>query len=134
MFVHFTILTFTCKSIRFDKLFVLIFLTGHNKAVRDICFNNDGSQFLTAAYDRYCKLWDTETGRNLACSPPLLSSPESVCRHVGTISQSEGKLRSHSDLVVKLHSKEVLETRCSCFEKFHGIMSVKQNTCSHIAH
>ncbi|XP_028415005.1 pre-mRNA-processing factor 17-like [Dendronephthya gigantea] len=38
---------------------------GHSKAVRDICFNNDGSTFLSAAYDRFCKLWDTETGQCL---------------------------------------------------------------------
>ena len=38
---------------------------GHSKAVRDISFNNSGTQFLSAAYDRYVKLWDTETGGNL---------------------------------------------------------------------
>ncbi|KAM4695225.1 pre-mRNA-processing factor 17 [Discoglossus pictus] len=36
---------------------------GHSKAVRDICFNVAGTQFLSAAYDRYLKLWDTETGQ-----------------------------------------------------------------------
>ncbi|XP_037100190.1 pre-mRNA-processing factor 17 [Syngnathus acus] len=36
---------------------------GHSKAVRDICFNNGGNQFLSAAYDRYIKLWDSETGQ-----------------------------------------------------------------------
>ncbi|XP_012506588.1 PREDICTED: pre-mRNA-processing factor 17 [Propithecus coquereli] len=36
---------------------------GHSKAVRDICFNTAGTQFLSAAYDRYLKLWDTETGQ-----------------------------------------------------------------------
>ena len=36
--------------------------SGHNKAVRDISFNNTGTQFLSAGYDRYVKLWDTETG------------------------------------------------------------------------
>ncbi|KAG7331676.1 hypothetical protein KOW79_005645 [Hemibagrus wyckioides] len=36
---------------------------GHSKAVRDICFNNTGTQFLSAGYDRYLKLWDTETGK-----------------------------------------------------------------------
>ncbi|XP_066533201.1 pre-mRNA-processing factor 17 [Hoplias malabaricus] len=39
---------------------------GHSKAVRDICFNNTGTQFLSAAYDRYIKLWDTETGKCIA--------------------------------------------------------------------
>ncbi|MGH0144381.1 UNVERIFIED_CONTAM: hypothetical protein FKN15_051872 [Acipenser sinensis] len=42
-------------------LFFYFFFTGHSKAVRDICFNNTGTQFLSAAYDRYLKLWDTET-------------------------------------------------------------------------
>lgn len=35
---------------------------GHRQAVRDIDFNARGNQFVSAGYDRYLKLWDTETG------------------------------------------------------------------------
>lgn len=35
---------------------------GHRQAVRDIDFNARGTQFVSAGYDRYLKLWDTETG------------------------------------------------------------------------
>lgn len=35
---------------------------GHRQAIKDICWNNKGTQFLSAGYDRYIKLWDAETG------------------------------------------------------------------------
>ncbi|XP_063703595.1 pre-mRNA-processing factor 17 [Culicoides brevitarsis] len=37
--------------------------SGHRQAVRDIDFNINGEKFLSAGYDRYIKLWDTETGQ-----------------------------------------------------------------------
>lgn len=37
--------------------------SGHQKALTDLTFNTDGTQFLTASFDRMMKLWDTETGQ-----------------------------------------------------------------------
>lgn len=37
--------------------------SGHTKSVVDVCFNYDGSRFMTGSYDRQMKLWDTETGQ-----------------------------------------------------------------------
>ncbi|KOS23348.1 Pre-mRNA-processing factor 17 [Escovopsis weberi] len=39
---------------------------GHAKSVSDLCFNTNGTQFLSASYDRMMKLWDTETGACVA--------------------------------------------------------------------
>eukprot|EP00602_Paraphysomonas_sp_CaronLab_P007649 CAMPEP_0185024920 /NCGR_PEP_ID=MMETSP1103-20130426/8081_1 /TAXON_ID=36769 /ORGANISM="Paraphysomonas bandaiensis, Strain Caron Lab Isolate" /LENGTH=589 /DNA_ID=CAMNT_0027558009 /DNA_START=42 /DNA_END=1811 /DNA_ORIENTATION=- len=36
---------------------------GHNEAVRSIHMSNDGMMFLSSAFDRYIRLWDTETGQ-----------------------------------------------------------------------
>ncbi|KAH3724246.1 hypothetical protein DPMN_050061 [Dreissena polymorpha] len=51
---------------------------GHKQAVRDITFNNSGTEFLSCAYDRYCKLWDTETGdipySTMYCMQPCIIS------------------------------------------------------------
>lgn len=35
---------------------------GHSKSVHDINFDPSGADFLSAAFDRQMKLWDTETG------------------------------------------------------------------------
>lgn len=36
---------------------------GHSRSCNDVVFSDDGTEFLTASYDRKMKLWDTETGQ-----------------------------------------------------------------------
>ncbi|EGO55147.1 hypothetical protein NEUTE1DRAFT_123651 [Neurospora tetrasperma FGSC 2508] len=36
---------------------------GHSKAITDLSFNRDGTKFLSGSFDRWIKLWDTETGQ-----------------------------------------------------------------------
>ena len=36
---------------------------GHNAAVRQVKYSDDGERFLSCSYDRRVKLWDTETGQ-----------------------------------------------------------------------
>jgi pre-mRNA-processing factor 17 len=36
---------------------------GHNKAITDLSFNNEGTKFLSGGFDRRIRLWDTETGQ-----------------------------------------------------------------------
>ncbi|KAI8607139.1 WD40-repeat-containing domain protein, partial [Chytriomyces sp. MP71] len=36
---------------------------GHSKGVKAIDFSNDGKRFLTCSFDKWIKLWDTETGK-----------------------------------------------------------------------
>jgi len=36
---------------------------GHRQAVRDICFNRSGTEFVSCGYDKALKLWNTETGQ-----------------------------------------------------------------------
>ena len=46
-----------------SKQEVLKNFLGHNKPVRDICFNSTGTEFVSCSFDKYIKHWDTETGK-----------------------------------------------------------------------
>jgi len=44
---------------------------GHTAAVRDVQFNNDGSKFVSCSFDRYLRLWNTESGSLAKCWGPI---------------------------------------------------------------
>ena len=48
---------------------------GHKAAVRDVQFNHVGSKFVSASFDRFLRLWDTESGKVLQTFGYLQSSP-----------------------------------------------------------
>ncbi|MFH4979981.1 hypothetical protein AB6A40_006690 [Gnathostoma spinigerum] len=47
----------------FGKRCIVRTYSGHKMSVKDVAFNNNGDEFLSASFDRYIKLWDTETGQ-----------------------------------------------------------------------
>ncbi|VDM98434.1 unnamed protein product [Thelazia callipaeda] len=47
----------------YGKRSVVRTYSGHKMSVKDVAFNNNGTEFLSASFDRYIKLWDTETGQ-----------------------------------------------------------------------
>lgn len=42
---------------------------GHQEGVRDICFSNDGTRFLSSGFDKNVQYWDTETGKVIKTFP-----------------------------------------------------------------
>ncbi|KAL8664521.1 MAG: hypothetical protein Q9168_007883 [Polycauliona sp. 1 TL-2023] len=52
--------------------------SGHTKSVTDTTFSPTGTHFLTGSYDRFLKLWDTETG---ACTSRF-QTPSKAVPHV----------------------------------------------------
>ncbi|GAM22022.1 hypothetical protein SAMD00019534_051970, partial [Acytostelium subglobosum LB1] len=72
--------------------------TGHGQAVRDICFRNNGRQFLSCAYDRITRLWDTETGKIISsytngAEPICLKfNPDEDKQHLFLVGGSDRKI------------------------------------------
>jgi pre-mRNA-processing factor 17 len=57
---------------------------GHSKAIRDATFNQSGSLFYTASYDRNVRVWDTETG-DTPLTIPIPSIPYCVAQFQDSI-------------------------------------------------
>lgn len=72
--------------------------SGHKQGIKDVCFNSDGDRFVTASYDRYMKLWDTETGRciqrftNNKMAYCVRFNPDPECSHLFLTGMSNKKI------------------------------------------
>lgn len=74
---------------------------GHTESVRCIDFNADGTKFLTASYDRWVKVWDTETGKVLS-------------RHTSRKIPYVAKFHPHRDneILVGQSNKKIVQWNC----------------------
>lgn len=50
--------------------------SGHKHGVKDVCFNSIGDKFVSSSYDKYIRLWDTETGK---CSQKFTNNKMAYC-------------------------------------------------------
>jgi pre-mRNA-processing factor 17 len=72
---------------------------GHTKGIRDCYFAEQGKKFVTAAYDRAIKLWDTESGNMLQKFDAKNATAFSVRTHP-----------SHPDIVLAgMSNKKILQ-------------------------
>lgn len=82
---------------------------GHNKPVKDISFNNDGTRFLSASYDKTVKLWNTETGECLGRFP-LRSVPTVVKFNPNNDNEFLVGLINHKIEHYEIEKHELLQT------------------------
>jgi WD40 repeat protein len=75
---------------------------GHKMPVRDICFGYSGSEFLSASFDRFIKLWDTETGIGA-----YIDNYYSVCMFQANVNSAFKVVRYHfvsSSILTKINN------------------------------
>lgn len=60
----------------YNKRRCIMTYSGHKQGVRAICFNRDGTKFVSGSYDKYVKLWDTETGQ---CTQKFTNGKMAYC-------------------------------------------------------
>ena len=77
---------------------------GHTKGVKDIDFNNSGSEFVSGGFDRMCRLWDTETGQ---CKGRFATKREPFCIKMHPAEDKQNLF------VVGTHDKKIL-----CFDTY----------------
>ncbi|ANZ75511.1 BA75_02996T0 [Komagataella pastoris] len=101
---------------------------GHTKPVKDISFNNDGTQFISCSYDKTVKLWDTETGKctnriKLTSFPNVAKlNPNSDKQNELLIGLTDRKIQ-HYDL----RSNEIIQTYDHHLGGINSITFVNEN-------
>ena len=99
--------------LNFSNFFEFCF-TGHRQAIRDVNFNNCGDHFLSASYDRYVKLWNTETGQ---CVQSFTNNKVAYCckfnpdedkQHLFVAGTADKKI-----LCWDTRSGEIVQVRCA---------------------
>jgi pre-mRNA-processing factor 17 len=86
-------------------------INAHAEAVRGIDFNYDGTRFVSCSYDKYVKLWDTETGkcisRHSSGKIPFVAKihPEAASSHEILVGQ-QNKLVTQWDV----RANEIVQT------------------------
>lgn len=72
--------------------------SGHKLGVKDVSFNDGGDKFVSASYDKYMKLWDTETGQclqrftNNKIAHCIKFNPDNDCAHLFLSGMSNKKI------------------------------------------
>jgi pre-mRNA-processing factor 17 len=73
---------------------------GHSGGIRDIQFSHDGRQFLSTSFDKYIKLWDTETGQ---CVQRWTTGKVPFC------AQWHGDIDKANEFLTGMQNKKVLQ-------------------------
>lgn len=82
---------------------------GHTKPVKDISFNNHGTRFLSASYDKTVKLWNTENGECLA-KFTMPSVPNTVKFNPNNDNEFLVGLMNHNIVHYDIEKHELLQT------------------------
>lgn len=114
---------------------------GHSAAVRDICLTNDGRRFLTCSYDRYMKLWDTETGQCISAFTNrklcycVKFNPDPALQNVFLAGCSNKHVVQYDTNTGKVEQVWVLHASSTPVfaPHIHARMHIRIRTCSHAA-